>query len=78
MLPIDEPIVPIEDTPQQMKASVDCGVAVLYIIKQHYHQCPISRKEGERVLGKMRTHVVTKVLEWAADRDYYADQLPKR
>lgn len=78
ILPVHEPLVPIEDTPQQSKTSSDCGVAVMYIIKQHFQQLPISRKEGESMMSKMRTHIVTKVLEWAGSRDFYSDQMLKR
>lgn len=73
LLPIDKPIVPNENTPQQLKTSVDCGVAVVYIINQHFQQVPISKKEGEKELSKLRTHIVSKLLSWAGTRDFYAD-----
>lgn len=29
LLPVHEPIMPVEDTPQQLSNSIDCGIAVL-------------------------------------------------
>lgn len=58
ILPYHEPIIEVEDTPQQRGSSVDCGVAVLYIIRQYYEQVPITKEIGESELLEIRTEIV--------------------
>lgn len=78
VLPCHEPIIVVEDTPQQRGSSVDCGVAVLYVIRQYFHQIPVTRDMGESELPEMRSDIVKTLLNWANGRAYYEDQLMKR
>lgn len=63
VLPCDDPIIEVEDTPHQSGNSVDCGVAVMYIVRQYFEQVPIIKEIGESELPKMR----------AKEKDYYED-----
>lgn len=78
LLPCDQPITVVEDTPQQRGNSVDCGVAVLYVMRQYFDQSPVSKKISEEELPEMRTEIVKSLLNWARNKDYYEDQLLKR
>lgn len=49
-LPWDEPIIEDENAPQHNCTSVDCGVAVLYVILKYYEQQPVIKADAESEL----------------------------
>lgn len=46
------------NSPQQEHDSLDCGVAVCYVIRQFYRQQPIDTKPAETEIRVMRTKIV--------------------
>lgn len=78
IIPCNGQIIEVDDTPQQRGNSVDCGVAVLYIIWKYFEQIPITKAMGEEDLPEMRTEIIKTLLNWAKHRDYYEDHLMKR
>lgn len=78
LLPAQQPIIEVYDTPQQKGNTLDCGVAVMYVIRQYFEQVPITKAIGESELPAMRTEIVKTLLNWAKHRDYYEDQFMKR
>lgn len=64
-IPWDVPIIEDVNAPQQNRTSVDCGVAVLYIIKRYYEQESIIKELAETELTAMRTDIVETFLNWA-------------
>lgn len=57
--------------------TIDCGVTVLYVMKQHYDQVPISKKPGSE-LPKMRIEILKTLLNWTKGKEYYTHQMFKR
>lgn len=78
LLPCEEPIVEIHNTPQQRNTSVNCGVAILYLIRQHFHQAPISKEAGEQALPNMRAEIISTLLTWGKGKEHYTDMLLRR
>lgn len=76
--PWDGHFVVDENAPQQKSASVDCGVAVLYVISKYFEQQPVVKKVAEDELDAMRTNIVETLLNWAKGQSYYVGQLKKR
>ncbi|KAG5565763.1 hypothetical protein RHGRI_001621 [Rhododendron griersonianum] len=61
-----EPILTVQDCPQQEDSSLDCGVIVCYIIRQYYRNeeiAPILRKAA---CQKIRSEIVKAFLTGAA------------
>lgn len=78
ILPCQEPIIEVGDTPQQRGSFVDCSIAVLYVIRQYFEHVPITKEIGESELPEMRSNIIKTLLNWAKSRDYYKDQFMKR
>lgn len=69
-LPYDEEIILIEDAPQQECGSVDCGVVVLYIIKQFFTNEPVLKKVAERDMKKHASQYGCHFLHWGRDAEH--------
>lgn len=59
------------NSPQQEHGSLDCGVAVCYVIRQFYRQQPIDTKPAETEIRVMRTEIVETLVRWGVEEKYF-------
>ncbi|XP_012835073.1 PREDICTED: uncharacterized protein LOC105955822 [Erythranthe guttata] len=62
-IPIGQPLK-VELSPQQKAGSTDCGVIVLYIIREYFLQMPLEVKEAEEGVAEMRKDIVVHLLNY--------------
>ncbi|KAG5515137.1 hypothetical protein RHGRI_036245 [Rhododendron griersonianum] len=60
-----EPIVTVQDCPQQEDSSLDCGVIVSYIIRQYYRSEEIEPTLRKAACHKMRSEIIKAFLSGA-------------
>lgn len=60
--PYEEEITPVHDAPQQEPGSLDCGLFVLYIIRQYFKQQQVVKDIADVEVKNMRTEVVQAIL----------------
>lgn len=59
-----------DHAPQQYANSVDCGVVVLYIIREFFRHKLILRSEAEDGVRIMRTEIVEALVNYSSDEQY--------
>lgn len=69
-----EPLLKTElNAPQQDHGTVDCGIFVMYIIRQYFRQQSIKNQEARKEINKsMRAEIVETLIKWGCHDKYFS------